>query len=88
MGAPNGVFPGGVTNIEPSGLACKDKYPTLSYSQLLELTKDNITQSGCYDDNFVTGLVYTCPLSSPDCFGTIGNNDSTGPDGLLFDRVG
>ena len=87
VGAPNGRFPGGVTEIEPSGLACKDKYPTLSDSQLLELSRENITQSGCYDD-LVTGLIYTCSFSSGDCTGTVGNNDSTGPDGLLFDRVG
>ena len=83
VGAPKGRFPGGLSGIEPSGLACRGRYPGYTDSQLENLS--NITQ--CYED-LRMGLVYSCPLSSEGCGATLGNNISTAPDGLLFDRVG
>lgn len=86
VGAPYGKFPGGLTGIPSSGLACSDEYLSYTEEQLLALPEENITE--CYKD-LVPGLVYTCPLSNGgDCYATLGDNNATGPDGLLFDRVG
>ena len=85
VGAPDGQFPGGISDVEPNGLVCSDVYPGFSESQLLALSNSEIW--ACYE-NITTGLVYTCPLNSGQCGATLGNGNATGADGLLFDRVG
>ena len=85
VGAPDGQFPGGISGIKPNGLVCREVYPDLSDDQLLALNDSEIWP--CYE-NITTGLVYTCPLNSGQCGATLGNGSATGPDGLLFDRVG
>lgn len=51
---------------------------------LSSLTEAEIRE--CY---LCTGLVYECPLlGSSDCGPLLGNMNSSGPDGALFDRIG
>ena len=84
IGAPKGRYPGGVTNLPvdvTNGKICSEAHPMEDVTTL-----DNETLLDCY---LQTGLVFSCPLLPPgDCQPLLGNEDYSGPDGLLFDRRG
>lgn len=84
IGAPLGRYPGGL-NLSLNASVCRLRNLSLTQEELDGLSEEQIRQ--CY---LRSGLVYMCPLAGSDksCVGLFGNNDKTGPDGALFDRVG
>ena len=84
VGAPLGRYPGGLDlPLSQDVCALVDEVNNVTRN-LSNLTDEEIKE--CY---LRTGLVYTCPLlGSSDCGPLLGNMDSSGPDGALFDRVG
>ena len=85
VGAPTGQFPGGIDGIEPNGLACRERYPGKSDTELKQLPDDEVWP--CYK-NRSFGLVYQCYINNDSCDAMLGNGDPESMDGLLYDRVG
>ena len=85
VGAPLGRYPGGL-DLPLNSSVCElyDKGLEVPVRNITTLTDEEIRE--CY---LRTGLVYTCPLTGDGVCGPIlGNNDSQGADGALFDRAG
>lgn len=78
VGAPLGLFPGGLSGLDYGSFACPGN--------------SGATQSEretCFNDDFnSTGLIYQCGLDNGDCGALIGNGMADTPDGYLFERSG
>ena len=91
IGAPRGEFPGGLTGLEPNGLACRPNFTSDSDlfgdDDVLRALSDPDEIWPCYRGR-QWGLVYQCYLHENECVAPVGNGDPESHDGLLFDRVG
>ena len=85
VGAPAGIFPGGISGIEIDSLACAEHLGTTDEVVLSATTQEE--RMNCLA-NLTTGLVYRCNLNEPDCGPLLGNGNARSPDGYLFDRIG
>ena len=85
VGAPLGRYPGGLNLPLDQTNVCA----LVDEANNVTRNLSNLTDAEIRDCYLRIGLVYTCPLlGSSDCGPLVGNMNSSGPDGALFDRVG